>query len=408
MAMHLLPARTQSRKFEAPLLLVLPAAGLLLLLLFGIAGALQRDPSHIDMDVFYGAGTWYLEGVSPYGELQTPPQLQGLGLHLKAYAYAPHFVPFTMALAKLDYGTARIAWSVLNLAAAIGLAAVIIAMMREEPARVRTDPLAEAVAAFLILGSPFVATVLWLGNTSIIIAACLSAGWWLDRRGHPLAAGVLLALAMIKPQFAVLPLLWLAGERRWKTLAACAATCAALYSYHAVAFGPLQSIRDWVYGVAVYQSTERPPGFEHLFGMSELIGAAGFPSPQLWPLLVPLLAAAWMLRDRLTRLETLAILCGFAALLLPVRDYDLVTIAPLIGALAARARGSHAASVMALAAIGLFYMPQRALRSFDSALLLQWRVVVLLFLVCGLVMLAARRADSSAATRTLPGIGSKV
>ena len=404
--MRALWAGTRDRALELRPSIILPALGLLLLLVFGLGGAMQRDPSHIDMDVFYGAGTWYLEGVSPYGELRTPPRLEPLGIHMKAYGYAPHFAPFTIALATLDYRTARIAWTAVNLLAAAALAAVIVALMYDDPARVRTDPLAARVTAFLVLGSPFAATVMWLGNTSIIVAACLSAAWWLDRRKQPLAAGVLLALALIKPQFALLPLLWLVGERRWATLAVCAATCAVLFAYHAVTFGPVESIRDWIAGVMVYQATERPPGFEHIFGIAELVRAAGFPPPPVWLLAIPLVAAAWIWRQRQTALESLAILCAVAALLLPIRDYDLIILAPLVGAIAAQARGSLAASATALIAVVLLYLPQRTFRGFDSPIILQWRVLVVLLMLGYLAMLIARRAGVPGAAERL-GLSSR-
>ncbi len=60
---------------------------------------------------------------------------------------------------------------------------------------------------------------------ALVVAGLLTAGAWLVHKGHLGAAGVLLAFSTIKPQMALLPLIWFmlwsAGEwrRRWRLFA---------------------------------------------------------------------------------------------------------------------------------------------------------------------------------------------
>lgn len=388
------------------LIVALPALGLVLLLLFGVAGVMRGGPSHIDMRVFYGAGTWYLDGVSPYGAPRTPPRLMEQGLHMKFYGYPPHFAPFAMGLAALDYAAAKTIYAVANLAAAIALAWLVVALMRDSagpPPRPAWPTLTEATVAFAILGSPFTAHVVWLGNTTVIVAASLAGAWWLDRRGRPVVAGMLLAIAAIKPQFAVLPVLWLAAERRWATLGAAAAAAAALYAYHAVQFGPIESVRLWLDSLAHYEAgAENTLGYQHLFGLQEFLYALGLTLPRLEPVAIVLGGVAWAFRRHLTALEELAILCVLATLFLPTHDYDLVLLAPLAGALAPHVRASSGMSAVALLATAVLYVPQRALRGFDSALLNHWRVPVVLGLAAWLVALIRRREGRASARAAAP------
>jgi hypothetical protein len=55
-----------------------------------------------------------------------------------------------------------------------------------------------------------------LGQVSLLVGALVVLSWWFQRRGRPELAGVVLALAVIKPQLALLvaPCLLVAGHRR--------------------------------------------------------------------------------------------------------------------------------------------------------------------------------------------------
>jgi hypothetical protein len=97
--------------------------------------------------------------------------------------------------------------------------------------------LAWTTAASLILltlSSPQIVQGLRHEQLAIVAACLLTGGAWCVNRGHLVTAGVLLACATIKPQMALLPLvwfiLWAVGEwrTRWRLLAGFGVTMAAL------------------------------------------------------------------------------------------------------------------------------------------------------------------------------------
>ncbi|MGA8500428.1 MAG: glycosyltransferase family 87 protein [Candidatus Sulfotelmatobacter sp.] len=82
----------------------------------------------------------------------------------------------------------------------------------------------EAIAAIVLftLSSPQIVQGLRLQQLAIVEGCLLTAVAWCVSRNHAVAAGVLLALATIKPQMALLPLCWFAvwavgdWRRRWR------------------------------------------------------------------------------------------------------------------------------------------------------------------------------------------------
>jgi MFS family permease len=84
------------------------------------------------------------------------------------------------------------------------------------------------------LSSPQIQQGMRHQQLALVVACLLFAGVWCVRKKHLAAAGTLLALATIKPQMALLPLIWLvlwsAGEwrTRWRLPAAVGVTMAAL------------------------------------------------------------------------------------------------------------------------------------------------------------------------------------
>ncbi len=295
----------------------------------------------------------------------------------------------------------------LNLAALAVVAGYVALMMREdarEPGGV--DLQTRQVAVFgLVLLSPFAAHVLWLGNTTLLVIAALIVGWRCASRGQHVMAGVLLAVAAVKPQLVLLPGLWLLLERRWVTIGAAAATSLVLSAYAMVVYGPIAAFTDWFGGILYYiRSWENQFGCIYCFGIADLLAAGEL---RIYYLEVAALIgciALWWVRARLTRLEILALLSALGALFLPVHNYDLIMLAPVVGALGALTLGDRRSTVLALVAAALFYIPLRFVALAGDALLLRWREVILVAIVVGMIVVAERRtaarADASARRST--------
>ena len=147
-----------------------------------------------DHDLFFG----YEQGVI------------GRGANFKIYGYPPPLMLLTRPLAALPFLPALALWS----AAGVALAAALLARLTGWRLALLTS--VGAPAAFLNLLS---------GQNGYFTAALFAGGLMLlDRR--PLVSGALLGLLCVKPQMALLLPIALVAGRRWRALAAAAASAA--------------------------------------------------------------------------------------------------------------------------------------------------------------------------------------
>ena len=94
----------------------------------------------------------------------------------------------------------------------------------------------KGVAALILftLSSPQIVQGLRLEQLAVVVGCLLIASTWAVHKGHLVTAGVLLAFATIKPQMALLPLVWFvvwavaAWRLRWRLLLSVSATAIAL------------------------------------------------------------------------------------------------------------------------------------------------------------------------------------
>jgi hypothetical protein len=101
----------------------------------------------------------------------------------------------------------------------------------------------------------------------------------------------------------------------------------------------------------------------------------------------------FFVRAKILEDDILPLLLGTALLLSVAHDYDLILAAPLVSALWRHLRnGDRLRRAGALLIMSVMFLPQRVLKPFDSPVLLQFRVVVLLGLVIWLFALSAKDA----------------
>lgn len=208
------------------------SAVLLLVLWAGLAAAwvvgAATDPDHHANDflLFWSAGRMadggraaqaYAADLLLAVQREVSPG-QGPGL---IWPYPPPTLLLVRPLAALPF------WSAMAAAAVAGLTAYALTIRAIVPDR-WTVPVA--------LAFPGAFVALHAGQTGLFVAAAVGAGLWLcDRR--PWLAGVLLGLAVCKPQFGVLLPLILIGSGRWRTAASTGGTAAALCLASAAMFG---------------------------------------------------------------------------------------------------------------------------------------------------------------------------
>lgn len=168
---------------------------------------------------FRSAGKLLVSGASPYDvsahvAMQRSVFASDTG-HL-GYFYPPVFELWSYPLGLLGYFPALFVWTMAGLTAYVAAARLWLGALPLSCVLI-------AVAAF-----PAVLLSITHGQTSLFVAALLGGGLWLVSAGRKVLGGILLGLAVIKPQFGVLvPLVLLAG-REWRAIFA--ASAAALLS----------------------------------------------------------------------------------------------------------------------------------------------------------------------------------
>ncbi len=131
----------------------------------------------------------------------------------------PVFVAWMFApLSMLPYGAAFALWDVVNLGLLAGFAVALHHVLADVPAVPR-----RILLAVFVFSVPTMANIVF-GQVDLVIFSALLAAYALLRRDRHMAAGVVLALVLIKPPFLLGIVPMLAMQRRWGVLLAlCAA-----------------------------------------------------------------------------------------------------------------------------------------------------------------------------------------
>jgi hypothetical protein len=139
------------------------------------------------------------------------------------YIYPPYLAVALAPVAALPYDIAYLAWLAVNSL----LLALTMSTLERYALLTGRPALAVRLAAFASLP---VLVALFHGQTSILLAALLTASFFAARAGREMLAGSALAFTMVKPQYTLPFVLLFLLRRRWKALAAFALTALALFT----------------------------------------------------------------------------------------------------------------------------------------------------------------------------------
>lgn len=373
-------------------------AGVVALVVFGLAGATREVRWLEDYYWFYAAGRGWIEGVSPYTRYsELWQQLYGATPRLPAIAYPPQAaVPF-MAFAWMPLPSAQVAWVALNLAGLLSVAALAVAYVRR--ARIWRPSAAYGdtqwlLPAFVLL-LPFTWTAIWLGQPTPILVALVMGGWLAARERHDVMAGILLGLATFKPQFVVLVTLWLLLDRRWTLLLALGATSLAMASYVLITLGPLDAVQGWLGAVAAYGDIPfNTLGSFYVLGLPSTLTAVGLspPGPGAWlPVAGAVVTALYFMRRRLTEDDLLGILMGVHLFVVYGHGHELLFLTPLITGLWLHLRHRPAVWLLCFGA-ALIAVPERLVGLLEIDLLMHWKTALVLIGLLALLRLSASAA----------------
>ncbi|MDE3095132.1 MAG: DUF2029 domain-containing protein, partial [Chloroflexota bacterium] len=203
-----------------------------------VAAALGRGNSVGDWISFYAAGTIVRlgDGARLYDPaMQAAVQhgvVSGAGQTFNAFPL-PTFVAMAFApLTAAGFMRSFVIWALLN---AVLLGALLAAAWRYLAGL--TVPARAAFVAAAAVSTPVVNTLLF-GQFDLFVLAAVAASFAMVRAGRSAAAGLLLALALAKPDLVFGVALLLVVAREWRTLAAFAGAGAVLVLVPALLLGP--------------------------------------------------------------------------------------------------------------------------------------------------------------------------
>lgn len=367
------------------------------LLAFGVAGVGRSGPRQADLDFFWVAGRLWAAGHNPYVPETFTAEMERIGRRTDgtALSYPPQLAPLAMLLGSLPLPAAR--WLMVGLGlASLGALAWLAVRLATDAAGSPAArlPATRWLLPALVLGSPFAAHLLWIGQVTPLAVALLVGGWVAVRRGRNVWGGLLLGLATFKPHFALLPLLWLLLERRVKVLAVAAGASAACATVGVGLANPLGVVGLWLRAVPTYQAdAANRLGGEYVVGVPSALAALGVPMPPLWtlPLLGALLTVGlWLRRRWLDEDDVLAWLVVVQCLGVWVHSNDLVMLVPVAAALWRRLAGRRELWLPGAAGLAALYFPQRVVRLAGWPLLHHWRTLVVGLAALALARLARR------------------
>ena len=336
-----------------------------------------------DFISFWAAGQMAVRGENVYdvaAHIAAQGRYFGRPDGFAAFFYPPVFLLFCFPLGLVPYFPALLLWL-----AATG-AAFVLAVRSWFRSLSLDWPM-----ALLVIGFPPVVITILHGQTSFLVAALLGLGaLWV--RPHPWRAGVLIGLAVIKPQFGVLVPLVLIATGEWRVLVSASLAALAVGVLATLAFGHEVWAAWWHASPLAGQAlAEGMMGFGKMispFAAARLVGA----SPQFAYALQAgvslavagsLLAVSW--RRRYTRGHAAALLAA-APLVTPFAlDYDLVLLAfPLAYVAATGFRPWEKSAAALVFVVPLFARPLAHLAPIPIAApvllcfyaLLAWRLLV--------------------------------
>jgi hypothetical protein len=376
------------------LVLLCAVAAMIALGVLGVGHGGLAD-TNLDMRFLYLAGARWWHGVSAYvpGALESSDPWLGEAAEGYDFAYPPQSAPLCLLLAAWSPTGARAVMTALNVAAALGLAALSVRFAREGQADPRADHPDAATWAIpaIVLGNPATAFVIWAGQTTLIVTLALMLGWHYARRDRWLIGGLLLAIATIKPQVSMLAILWVVLERRWRVVAATGLGILTLAVVPLVVSGPIALVADWA--AAAWRYSAGPYnvlGSRMIFGLQNVLYVAGIHAPVLLP--VAVLIVGWLYsRVKVADEDILPILIGLELLFGFTHSYDIAALIPLVPAFWRHVHQRAAPSLLALGLMVIVTLPNSLLEAYVSPLWLHVRVLGLAVALTWLMVMSLKR-----------------
>ncbi len=375
-------------------LVIISAVSILLAFTLGVAhkgvvGGLY------DFSYFYIAGKCWLNHQSPYNFYTYANTFKSVEEVSSIYrndpfAYPPQIAVFCVLFALLDFSSARTVVILLNLTAAglLAILAIKFVTNAEQPRPASSMSATKWVLPSLVLANPFTGHLVWIGQLTLMIGTLIIGAWYFARRNKPLLAGLLLGLATIKPQYLILPVLWLFLERQWKTLivASIVSFGLALFGLLMLSNSPIYSIQEWLQAFSAYQSQGNAIGGKEVMGLPSALSAMGLNMPGLSVLMigaVVITIVLWFHRSKFCGDDIFGILLAMQFSLTYAKFIEIPLLVPLLSGLWLHIGHRKNLWFIAIAGLIILVSPRTGLNSIP--ILFHSRTLVIFFALLALV-----------------------
>lgn len=366
-------------------LLVLGATALIL---FGYVGMGRGNGTFaFDSLYFYVSGEMWENGTTPYDPAAFKNQMDVIAnIQSVSYAYPPNSAPFSLTLSVGSISLGQVISGLINLASIIGILAFthygarLTQLNTNVPAYDRRA--AEVTTWALIIGNPFTAHVVWMGQTTLFSAALLLGSWLLASRRLDLLSGIFLGISAIKPQLVLLVGFWFILDRRWQLICVSALTVVIMSGWPLWVNGFNGSWGAWIHSLIDYQDgSYNELVFKHVFGLRSLFATIGVSIPSTLPLALICTVLLYYFRKDYQVVWLIGPLIAISVLLVYAHDYDLAPLAIMAFPLLIAARGNRLAMTTIIVLAFTIYFPQRIWEKLDLAQFARSREIALLVLV---------------------------
>lgn len=385
--MHFLPA-TSSTRMSYILPVVMLLVGVAALVMFGYAGVARGGGNFaFDSMYFYVSGEMWEDGSTPYDPASFKTQMSTIAdIQSVSYAYPPNSAPFSLAMSVGSISMGQLIIGAINLASILGMLAFVHHAIRLTPsvadAAAQNLRVAEIVTWAVVIGNPFTAHVVWMGQTTLFSAAFLLGSWLFATKRLDLVAGILLGISAIKPQLVFLVGFWFLMDRRWTLIAASALTVVVMSGWPLWVNGLEGSWVAWVRSLIDYQDgTYNTLAFKHVFGIRSLLAGQGILIPSTLPVAIVAAVILYRYRQSYDAVWLIGPLLAISVLLIYAHDYDLAPLAIMTFPLLMASRGKPLALLTIILLAMVIYFPQRIWERLDMAEFARSREVALLLML---------------------------
>lgn len=258
----------------------------------------------------------------------------------------------------------------------------------------------QGLAVALLVFTPANVGLFQLSQTSIVALFFAFAAWHYHRRGIWLPSGIFLALGAMKPQYILLPALWILLSRDFKTILGAVVTGVLFMVPLFFHQGPLDIVRDWFHAMSGYGGyVFNTPGHQDVIGLQSFLASFGIPTITLAPLVLVAFVLLFIFKGRIADAWHFPLLMAITFTFLSAHEYDFIAMTPLWLGILAWGRKSWKHWVLSWFTYGVFYLPVRIFRwiiNGDKASihpLLHWRVIVVMVAVALVVFWNFKKSE---------------